>query len=63
MEVECPCCQNHIQLRHQVFATYRGPVKCFSCGSMAEIETAEGVLQSASELRAGPVGAPEKEPL
>ena len=63
MEVKCPRCRNHIQLGHHIFKTYRGPVKCFSCGTMAEIETAEGVLRNACELRMDPIEASENEPL
>ena len=62
MKVNCLFCGNQIFLNHKIFFNDEGAVKCFCCGSMAEIETTEGVLQSACELGVDVALASEKEP-
>ena len=48
MEVKCLTCKRGINLDHVVFENYLGPVKCFSCSSMMEVETKEGVVLRAN---------------
>jgi hypothetical protein len=50
MKIICISCKREVNLDHKVFEDYRGPVKCFSCGSMLEIQTSRGVLASMNVL-------------
>jgi len=42
MKVQCISCGHEVNLNHSIFDDYEGPVKCFSCGSMMEVKTAQG---------------------
>jgi ribosomal protein S27E len=46
MKINCISCEKEVNLDHEVFENYEGPVKCFSCGAMLEIQTSRGVLGS-----------------
>lgn len=46
MNMTCIACSRDVNLDHMVFENYDGPVKCFSCGTMMEIRTEGGVLNS-----------------
>jgi hypothetical protein len=48
VEIKCLTCKRGINLDHVVFDNYLGPVKCFSCNSMMEVQTKEGVLIKAN---------------
>jgi hypothetical protein len=50
MKANCTACGREINLDHQVFHDYTGPVKCFSCGAMMEMKAAEGVVYSMNPL-------------
>jgi ribosomal protein S27E len=50
MKVKCVSCGREINLDHRIFDDYAGPVKCFSCSSMMEVKTAEGVPYSINLL-------------
>jgi hypothetical protein len=50
MKVKCVSCGHEINLDHRIFDDYAGPVKCFSCNSMMEVKTAEGVPYSINLL-------------
>jgi hypothetical protein len=50
MKVRCVSCGREINLDHRIFDDYSGPVKCFSCNSMMEVKTAEGVPYSINLL-------------
>jgi len=50
MEIKCHSCGRRINLDHVVFLNYFGTVKCFSCSSMLEVKTKDGVLVDASLL-------------
>jgi hypothetical protein len=50
MEIKRLRCGHRINLDHVVFRDYFGTVKCFSCSSMLEVKTKEGVLLGASLL-------------
>jgi ribosomal protein S27E len=66
MNVTCIACNRDVNLDHVVFKDYRGPVKCFSCGTMMEIRTVGGILDSVSPqggvplLQGGAILFPEK---
>jgi hypothetical protein len=63
MEIKCLTCKRGINLDHVVFDNYLGPVKCFSCSSMMEVEIKKGRLLEASLLlsRKESFGARQKE--
>ena len=44
MKVSCIACNGEVNLDHSIFDTYEGPVKCFSCGTMMVVKTAEGLV-------------------
>lgn len=50
MEIKCLSCGRRINLDHVVFKNYFGTVKCFSCSSMLEVKTKDGVLLDAGLL-------------
>lgn len=50
MNIDCMVCGNEINLDHDVFVEYAGPIKCFSCGGMMEIRTVQGTIDSVSLL-------------
>jgi ribosomal protein S27E len=50
MEIKCLTCGHRINLDHVVFRNYFGTVKCFTCSSMLEVKTKDGVLLGASLL-------------
>jgi len=50
MKIICISCEREVNLDHKVFEDYQGPVKCFSCGAMLEIQTSRGVLGSMNAL-------------
>jgi hypothetical protein len=45
MKVECVSCGYEINLDHKVFEDYSGPIKCYCCGLMMEVKTAQGVMR------------------
>lgn len=50
MEIKCLRFRHRINLDHVVFRNYFGTVKCFSCSSMLEVKTRDGVPLGASLL-------------
>jgi len=50
MIVNCTSCGREINLDHKVFDDYSGPVKCFCCGIMMEVEVTDGFLHSINPL-------------
>jgi len=46
MKITCVCCSGEVNLDHQIFENYAGPIKCFRCGAMMEAKTEEGKLCS-----------------
>ena len=52
--IECVLCGSEINLDHGAFDDYRGPVKCFCCGTMMDIKTSSGVLESINLMDISP---------
>jgi hypothetical protein len=50
MKVNCTLCGHEINLDHEVFENYTGPVKCFACSTMLEIGTDNGFVYSVKLL-------------
>ena len=50
MRMTCIACGTEVNLDHVVFENYNGPVKCFSCGSLMEVRTAQGVVDNVALL-------------
>jgi len=46
MRIYCVSCGHEINLNHDLFDDYEGPVKCFVCSTMMEIIAKEGVINS-----------------
>ncbi len=46
MRINCVSCGHEINLNHDLFDDYEGPVKCFVCSTMMEIIATEGVINS-----------------
>jgi ribosomal protein S27E len=46
MKINCSACRRELILNHPVFMEYTGPVKCFFCGAVMDVEIIEGLLQS-----------------
>jgi hypothetical protein len=44
MRFQCISCEREMNLDHEVFNDYRGPVKCFFCSAMMEMKSIQGVL-------------------
>lgn len=43
MRVNCVSCNYEINLDHEVFNNYSGPIKCYSCGEMMTLKTKLGM--------------------
>ncbi|MEJ2587789.1 MAG: hypothetical protein P8165_09480 [Deltaproteobacteria bacterium] len=57
MMINCLYCNENLHLNHAVFQEYRGPVKCFSCGSFMDVDIADGKLRGPVPGRSAlPVG-------
>ena len=50
MRMECITCHRTLHLDHPVFEEYQGPVKCFHCGTVMDVDISGGTLH-ASALR------------
>ena len=50
MKVKCTLCGHEINLDHEVFENYTGPVKCFACSAMLEVGTDQGFVYSVKLL-------------
>ena len=50
MRINCVSCGHEINLSHDLFNDYEGPVKCFICSTMMEITTTQGVIKSINLL-------------
>ena len=50
MRIDCVSCGHEINLNHDLFDSYEGPVKCFICSTMMEITTKQGVINSINFL-------------
>ena len=50
MRINCVSCGHEINLNHDLFNDYEGPVKCFICSTMMEITTTQGVINSINLL-------------
>ena len=50
MKVNCLGCGHNLDV-DESYGDYQGQVKCFACGSILEIKTEEGKLQSVSFVR------------
>jgi hypothetical protein len=48
MKIDCTHCGSEVNLDHEVFNDYQGPVKCFCCGTTMDIRISDGILESAS---------------
>jgi hypothetical protein len=46
MKIKCLCCEREINLDHEIFENYAGPVKCFGCSAMLELNTQQGDVRS-----------------
>lgn len=60
MKIKCLCCDREINLDHEIFEDYAGPVKCFGCSAMLELKSEGGAVRSLAllssqegELKAG----------
>ena len=62
MRMVCMGCGREVNLDHEIFDNYEGPVKCFSCGIMMEVKTVRGILDSIVLQEATPVFL-EKQPI
>jgi DNA-directed RNA polymerase subunit N (RpoN/RPB10) len=51
MKIRCISCGRDVNLDHEVFENYEGPVKCFSCSTMMEMKTIRGFVDSISPLQ------------
>jgi transcription elongation GreA/GreB family factor len=50
MKMSCITCGREVNLDHVIFQNYEGPVKCFSCGTMMEVKTAQGIVDNVTPL-------------
>ncbi|MBW1768713.1 MAG: hypothetical protein JRJ65_16910 [Deltaproteobacteria bacterium] len=50
MRINCVSCGHEINLNHDLFNDYEGPVKCFICSTMMEITTTQGAINSINLL-------------
>ena len=50
MKVKCTLCGYEINLDHEVFENYTGPVKCFACSAMLEVGIDHGFVCSVKLL-------------
>ncbi len=48
MRIDCMNCNKGMNLDHPVFEEYQGPVKCFHCGMIMDVDITEGRLQTSS---------------
>ena len=48
MKIKCTSCKSDMNLDHEVFEEYSGPVKCFCCSTMMDIRISEGALDDIS---------------
>lgn len=48
MKIDCTKCDSEVNLDHEVFNDYQGPVKCFCCGTIMDIRITGGILRSAA---------------
>jgi hypothetical protein len=55
MRMACMGCGREVNLDHVIFDNCQGPVKCFICGTMMEVKTVRGVLDSIVVQSAAPV--------
>jgi hypothetical protein len=46
MKLACIACGREVNLDHEVFQNYEGPVKCFFCGTMMEMKTTQGIVDN-----------------
>ena len=46
MRIQCTGCESEVNLDHEVFKDYEGPVKCFCCGAIMDIKITGGILDS-----------------
>jgi hypothetical protein len=51
MRIDCVSCGYEINLDHRVFDDYAGPIKCYCCGAMMEVTTAQGLIRSVLPLK------------
>jgi len=56
MKIVCFACHKEVALDHPIFEDYAGPVKCFMCGAVMDVDIAAGLLQRSS-LRSNPLPA------
>jgi ribosomal protein S27E len=52
MRVKCLSCGNELNLDHWVFEDYSGPVKCFSCSAMMDVQSTGGEIYEKLTLNA-----------
>ncbi len=48
MKIDCTKCGSEVNLDHEVFNDYQGPVKCFCCSTTMDIRITGGILESAA---------------
>jgi len=46
MKVRCVFCGYEINLDHKVFDDYSGSIRCYCCGAMMKVKTAQGLICS-----------------
>jgi len=46
MKVKCVSCGYEINLDHKIFDDYSGSIKCYSCHTVMEVKTAQGLIRS-----------------
>jgi len=48
MRINCITCRRTLHLDHPVFDEYQGPVKCFHCGTVMDVDIFDGTLRASS---------------
>jgi len=59
VKINCLVCGHKVEL-DDAYADYQGQIKCFVCGSLLEIKTREGKIESVSVPKTIATTAPRK---
>ncbi len=60
MKINCLICGHRVEL-DDAYTDYQGLIKCFVCGSLLEIKTREGKVESVSAPKKASAAAPRKD--
>ncbi len=52
IKLDCMHCKRPLHLNHPVFWRYQGPVKCFHCGKVMDVNIFDGRLQHSGSRNA-----------